>query len=540
VPSPDTRPAEGYRSAVAFRSQRERESSGNVLSRLARTFDPSTLRGHFVLARTIPLLPDGWSVQSLDGWHLATEPSLPVVELVAADGDPLGWLLGRPIELGRGLCRSPLRVPLAVADAGFETRFEEWLFSHAGSFVAVLLRPAPLLFVDTFGALPVLFDRSLEAASSSPFLLTEDGTVPDSEIAAAIDILGSGRWFILGSSPHGRADRLLPNHLLDLRSWVARRHWPAGAIEPGDPDTLIAGMCDAIENAMLAAAAESPPNVSLTAGADSRLLLACLRAHVDRVRFFTVVFPDRLGDTDRRTAPRIAARFGLAHQSLEWIPPTTADVDRFLYMTGCLVGELRGRQAGPTYAQLGGTAPYVSGVGTITVKPAAEVDLTASGAERSPTDAAWLLRYFWFPELPELMARAERWLEEAPPLDAHNLRVLYHLENRYGCWGGALALGYPEADTYTLYPFGQRAVADAIFSLPLDHRLAGRARRDATLLRWPELLEIPVNRPTRRVAVANKISYGWELEVAAVRRLGKYGRLAGRRAAHLLGLLRSI
>ena len=291
---------------------------------------------------------------------------------------------------------------------------------------------------------------------------------------------------------------------------------------------------------MLAAATESTPNVSLTAGADSRLLLACGRAHLDRLRFFTVSFPDRLGDTDRRTAPRIAEQFGLAHRTLDWISPTETDVDSFLYKTGCLVGELRGRRAGPTYGQLGGTAPYVSGVGTFTVKPAEEVDLTPSGAERSPTNAAWLLRYFWFPELPELMTRAERWLEEAPPLDAHNLRVLYHLENRYGCWGGALALGYPQAYTYTVYPFGQRAVADAIFRLPLDHRLAGRARRDATLLRWPELLEIPINRPTRRVAVANKISHGWELKVAGMRRVGKYSRRAGRRASHLIGLLRSL
>lgn len=246
-------------------------------------------------------------------------------------------------------------------------------------------------------------------------------------------------------------------------------------------------------------------------------------------------FPDRSGDTDKHTAPRIAARFGLRHRTLPWVRPTQADVDRYLYQTGCLVGEVRGREAGPTYAQLGGTSPYVSGVGTISARPAENIGLTASGAVRSPTDATWLIKYFGFPELPELVARANRWLDEAPPLDPHNLRVLYHMEMRYGCWGGALGVGYPEACTYTLYPFGQRAVAEAIFRLPLEYRLAGRARRDATTLRWPELLDIDINRPTRRATATSTVRRARELPWGAVRRMKRYGR----RAVQSLGLLRS-
>jgi hypothetical protein len=264
-------------------------------------------------------------------------------------------------------------------------------------------------------------------------------------------------------------------------------------------------------------------------------MLASAREHVDRLQFFTVPFPDRSGDTDAGTAPRIAARFGLAHRTLRWVRPSQHDIDRYLYQTGCLIGEYRGRQAGPTYAQLGGDAPYISGVGTITARPADQVGLTATGEQIEPTDPEWLLRYFRFPMLPELLSRAERWLAEAPPLDPHNLRVLFHMEMRYGAWGGALALGYPDACTYTLYPFGQRAVADAIFELPLDYRLTGQARRDATAHRWPELLDFDINRPTRRAAITSRLRRARELPPGAVRRM----RRLGGRAIGSLGRLLS-
>ena len=511
-------------------------SRDGVLARLAARFDPSTLVGHFVLGRSVPIRPAGWDVHSLEGWHLASESTLPVLDLVDADGMALGWILGHPLELGRGVCSTPMRAPSRMADPDIEVAFERWLFAHAGPFVAVLLRPVPLLFIDPFGSLPVLFDCSLELVSSSPFLLTEGGVLPDSDVAKAIDIVGTGSWFILGTTPHGRAERLIPNHLLDLGAWTTRRHWPAGPIEPGDPEMLIAAMANAIDGALLAAAHAATPNVSLTSGADSRCLLACAREYTDRLRYFTVPFPDRSGDTDKHTAPRIAARFGLRHRTLPWVRPTQADVDRYLYQTGCLVGEMRGREAGPTYAQLGGDAPYVSGVGTITARPAEAMGLTPSGAERSPTDAAWLLGYFGFPALPELERRANRWLAEAPPLDPHNLRVLYHMEMRYGCWGGALAVGYPDACTHTIYPFGQRAVAEAIFGLPLEARLAGRARHDATALRWPELLDIPINHPTRRATTVTAVRRASELPGGVVRRLRRYGR----RLAVALGVVRTL
>ena len=500
------------------------EAGTGPLSRLARTFDRSTLRGHFALGRALPRIPDGWLRQSLDGWHLACAPDLPVLEVVDGSGVGTGWVLGHPLVPGQGPVEPPLRVPAAIADPDFADAFERLLYFHAGQYAGVLLGPSPRVYVDAFGSLPVLYDPTLELVSSSPFLLTEDEDVPDSILFETLEMERIGRWFILGTTAHARAERLLPNHLLDLRSWAPRRHWPPSEIEPGNVDELVDQVADAIEGAVVAAAARERPNVSITAGADSRCILACSRAHLERLRYFTVAFSDGLGDTDVRGAPGVAALCDLDHRVLPWIPATQADIDRFLYQTGWCIGELRGKRAGPTYAQLGGSGPYVCGVGSIISKNWRKLRLTRDGRGHSPTDAGFLLRYFWFPELPELVERADRWLEEAPRLDPFNVRLLYHLEMRYGCWGGALAMGYPEACSYTLYPFGQRVIADAVLRLPLDYRLAGTLRHDIVLRRWPELHDLPVNRPTFRVATTRRLSRTSGLAAGARRRLVRIGR----------------
>lgn len=493
-----------------------------LLSELARRFDPTALIGHFAVGRSVPVQPEGWVQASLDGWLLVREPSLPALDVLDCEGIAVGWVLGHPFELGRGGVKSPVRLPFGAADPSFARQFEAWLYEHGGQFAAILVHPVRRLYVDAFASLPVLFDAELELASSSPFLLTEDGTVPDSELATSLDVVAKGSWFTLGTTAHARAERLLANHFVDLRDWRAVRHWPCDGIVSGDAAAVVGEIGDAIEGLIAAAVAEGTPNASLTAGADTRSLLACARRVIDRVNYFTVPFPDELGLVDVRTAPQLARQFGLSYRLLDWVRPTESDVDRFLYQTGCLVGELRGRESRPTHALLCRSGPYISGVGTIISKTARDLGMLRRSLADKPLDGAWLVRYLYLPPHPELVGRADRWLEEAPSLDAHNLRLLFHLEQRYSCWGGALAIAYPEACTTTVYPFGQRAVVDAVMRLPEEYRTWGSARRDLTLARWPELLDVPVNQPTIAVTVRRKLRRVGHLAQAAESRILRY------------------
>jgi len=276
----------------------------------------------------------------------------------------IGWLLGHPLDLEAATPLASARVPVSRDAPGFQAQLDDWLHRFGGRFAAVLLAPVPLVYPDAGGTLPVLFDPELQAAASSPFLLVREGEeIPDSELVDTVAVFRTGGWFTLGATPHAGASLLLPNHVLDLRTWKQARVWPRERPEEADVASSVERVAVALERTLAAAAATGTPNVGFTAGGDSRTFVACARDILDRFRFITVAFPDELGAVDLATAPALAQRLGLEHRVLPWLEPSADDVELFMYRTGCLVGERRGRLAGPTYNQFGGAETYVSGIG---------------------------------------------------------------------------------------------------------------------------------------------------------------------------------
>ena len=465
---------------------------------------PSELLGHFVLGRSLPIEPDGWHRRRLDGWTLLHEPGLPASPLLDTGGSELGWLIGHPIDLAtQTVVSGSVRAPVDGSALHQEQAFERWLYGLAGRFAAILLRPMPVLYPDGGATLPVLFDPGLECAASSPFLLASpDGSVPDSPLVDRLAVYDTGGWFTLGATSHANASLLLANHALDLTSWEQSRHWPLRPFDCGDTDALVERVATTLERTLAAVAATGRPNVGITAGGDSRAFVACARPAIDRFRFFTAAFPDEFGAADAATARSLARRFDLNHRVLLWREPSPSDIERFMYRTGCLVGERRGREAARTYDQLGGGEAYVSGVGDASVSRWSGhggMARVSPDARSRPDD---LLTRFRIPTHPELLRRAVDWLAGLPAgLDEVDVLSLFYYEMRLSAWGGPLTTAYPHAYTFTVYPYLQRSILDIALQLPWQYRRDGRLREDVIASRWPEMLEIPFNRLPFRVSI---------------------------------------
>lgn len=491
------------------------------LASLAERFTPEVLAKQFVLGRDVRLRPAGWVESSVSGWTLLRDPDLPLLPVRDGSGRDVGWVLGFPLQLGEGVREKALRIEGEAGSGSFTRRFEDALYDHAGSFAAILLEPEPRLYVDPYGSLPVHFDPGLGLASSSPFLLAAGEELADSAVAHELDVVRTNLWHILGTSPLAGAGRLVPNHALDLSAWAPIRIWPREALPELDLDSALATAVDAVSGAIVAASAANGANISLTAGGDTRLLLAASGPVLDRLSFFTAELPDILGEIDRRTASRLAGHSGLSHRFLPWLAPEQRDVELWLYRTGLTVGEARGRTAGPTYAQLDGSQPYISGVGGmlgVGVRDFAGLD-----GDVEAVTAEGLVRGFHFPPLDELVAGAARWLEELPQgLDRVQTHVLFRCEMYYGCWGGPLALGYPESTRYTLYPNAQRRVIESTLRLPLSYRISGLAGIEAIRRLNPELLEIPINQPTVRLRLRRRKQRTADKARAGFRKLGVF------------------
>lgn len=475
------------------------------LSDLSRRYDPSRLLGHFVLGRSLPLELPEWDRQLLNGWILAHEPSLPVQQLVDLDGSEIGWLLGHPIDVrSRKVVTSQLRVPVRRGSGELGPDFESWLYGFGGRFAAIVVYPRPVIYPDGGGTLPVLFDAQLECAASSPFLLcSPDGTVPDSPLTDTIAVCRKNAYFTFGITPHARAELLLANHMLDLAHWEQFRTWPTGPLDTDDVGPIVERVADTLERTLAAVAAAGRPNMSLTAGHDTRVFLACSRDFLDRFRFFTVAFPDDLGTTDLATVPVLARRFGLEHRILPWLEPSTADLELFIYRTGCLVGERRGMMASRSYNQLGGGDTYVSGV----TSPAGHWGWRRTDDPSLQLEPEDLFSRFGLPLHPELLRQARKWFQALPKgLGGLDVLALYYYEMRGGVWGGTLTTAYPEAYSFALYPYAHRAIIEAELRSPWQYRRSECIVPDVIAARWKGLLDIPFNRPPLRVALKRRAS----------------------------------
>lgn len=483
---------------------------------LSRRFDPSQLLGHFVLGRSVPLEPDGWHRLQMDQWTLLHDPRLPVIELADPDGSALGWVLGHPIDLqSEELVTGPLRAPLRERAGTIGAEFEDWLYRFGGRFAVIVVRPKPSVYPDAVATLPVLFSEQLQCVASSPFLLSSpDEPVPDGSLVGPVAVCERNLYFPFGTTPHAHARLLLAHHVLDLTHWAQTRIWPAGPLEPDDPAALSELLAAVVHKTLTAVATAGRPSMSLTAGRDTRLFLACSRDVIDRIRFFTVAFPDDLGAIDLATAPAIARRFGFDYQMLPWIRPSNADIELFMYRTGCLVGERRGRMAGPTYNQLGGRDVYVSGG----CSPAGRWGRRPTDDETLRLEPLDLLSRYGFPPHPELIRHADEWLAALPEgLGGLDTLSLFYYEMRGGVWAGSLTMAYPEAYTFTLYPYAHRSLVEAELRLPWRCRHPDFV--DAAIAsRSPELLGIPINRVPAGVAAGRKIRYAGRLAKAGLAR----------------------
>jgi len=67
-------------------------------STLSSKYQPKLLRGQFVLAKRPEIIPETWRQDSLSGWILGTQPSLPVAPIVGGEGVSHGWVIGYAID----------------------------------------------------------------------------------------------------------------------------------------------------------------------------------------------------------------------------------------------------------------------------------------------------------------------------------------------------------------------------------------------------------------------------------------------------------
>ena len=301
------------------------------------------------------------------------------------------------------------------------------------------------------------------------------------------------RWPASGA-PFKGLKHLLPNHWLDLRSAQSRRYWPLRPLEKFTADAAIERLSVLLSGQIRAAAARFELALGLTAGLDSRMVLAAARDVVDRISIITVrqgVMPDE--HPDIQVPARLLKRLGLTHQVIRANSTMTADFSQRFKRNVHLAHDHYGHDAEAILIHFSRTRAVITGAGAEVVRCSFRAKLPHAAHVRfTPELLSWL--EFGVIE-PFAVARFAEWLDDAGAQDHVKLLDLLDWEQDYGNWLAMTQLEFDIAWREIFTPYNCRELFATLLGVPERYRRGP----DSVLFRefirrtWPELLSEPIN-----------------------------------------------
>jgi hypothetical protein len=118
-----------------------------------------------------------------------------------------------------------------------------------------------------------------------------------------------------------------------------------------------------------------------------------------------------------------------------------------------------------------------------------------SDTDHTQLNAAGLCSRMRFPPVPALLEASEAWLALLPDTGTFQRLDLLFGEMRTGCWAAAANVGHAESSP-RIYPLAHRETIAAMLGLAADYKRQKKFAGDLVRSRWPELADLPFNRPS--------------------------------------------
>ena len=450
------------------------------------------LPGQYTITQgVIEEVQDEFDIASFGEWTVIYDSDFTETPVIAS-GEMVGLIVGSPLDIhanGR-TCKLHLDGSSRSASVDLIDRIQSRLI---GRYIGIIgLEEGPLLFTDAGGTLPVVYDDRGEyvacSALSIPRVSHETHFRDD-----LFDVLNTatGCW-IPGTTTYYRGvSQLLPNHALDLSTWEVLRFWPTNVSDVAHTVNLESAtrrIVDELERVIETIVTNyGTPKLGITAGIDSRSLLAVSRTWAMDGRISTYTFTGEDYRQDEHVARRIAK-----DMDIEWrgIPVKLATDDkteefmrRSMYTVGTAV-----RDMFPTIQNIDMDAQIHGYGGEIFRGYYWQVSDT-QGTELDETD---LVKRLQRPTHPEVIEEVEDWLDEVTEFDTFTTLDLAYQELRLGNWGAPRYIGFT-APRDLFAPFIFRPVVELSYqSAPMDHRF-DRLLKGVVAETWPALNEFPYN-----------------------------------------------
>lgn len=461
-------------------------------------------KGQFLLSHNIDKPFQYWASVELQDWFLHFCTALRLTKILDRGLNIVGYILGWAITSDGVLLGEIYSVGLSTSAPNFVETTERIIESLSGRFIAILISENhQRVYLDPAGQLSAVYNNKSCEVASSLFLISEY-TEPTGDLAQQLNFPEADAYFPFGITHSCDVWRLIPNHFLDLAIFEMIRHWPRdGELDirtSEKPYEVAAQIGKKLQQNIQAISEVLPISIPLTAGMDSRMLLAASKNIFHNVQFHTIRIPDQAAELDCKVAIAISRRFRLKHKILEWQKPSKKDLNDWQIRSGFAcsgrtwTGVSTVRQLSPDLAVLVGLCGEVGRSFLWTIHDFETLNI----------DASEILRRLGFPEHHLLLDGAMRWLEALPAENPFTILDLLYLEQRLGCWAGPSHIGH--IHNVQIVPLSDRAIFAMMLSLPDEYRFSQCLAPDLIRSLWPALLKFPFNKEIGIARLSNLLA----------------------------------
>ena len=387
----------------------------------------------------------------------------------------------------------------ALARSGDDRTFLAWTKRYTGTWAFLLVSERGSLLVHDARALREVYYTQTEnriVCGSQPHLVAQYASPPiersvDPEVVEYFSReLWDSRWVGDGTVFEG-VRHLLPNHYLDVENRRPYRHWPDRRVERLRLEDAVPQLCAHLQGVMKATVRRQPCMMAITAGTDSRTLLAASKGLTDQIYCF--VNDNGLGSDNPDIAiPRqMCERFGVPFH----VHDVPADVDpdfRMQYLANTLLAS--DRLLPSIYNVF-----YRQHQDRLLILGVGEIGRTFYGWEPRDADSYRFSYKLGYPNSRYALQQCKQVrgeLQETARRYGVGVLALLYWEQRLGNWGGTRnsesALAIDKVD-----PYNSHFVYELFQSVDAKYRSYRHNPcvlfREMIRTMWPELLDWPVN-----------------------------------------------
>lgn len=287
--------------------------------------------------------------------------------------------------------------------------------------------------------------------------------------------------------------RLFPNHYLDLCAGTCHRYWPDQPLQKLRFDEGIEKTIWLLKGLMRAARQRFDLYIGMTAGFDSRIVLAAcrdLKAGITGVTVRQGRMPDNHQDVT--VAARLLGRMGIPHHVIKAQPYMSAEFSRTFKQNVFLAHDHYGPDAEALLYRFSRSKTAVTGGGAEVLREPFRKNIDVTKHEFTANDLAALQS---MGDNAFAVNSFQQWLDELDDLYNVHLLDLFSWEQSHGNWLAATQLEFDLAWRDIFTPFNCRELLVTMLAIDERQRSSPDHRAFRVLIErmWPELLDEPIN-----------------------------------------------